>query len=233
MYREFTIIPQPVARVETRYRRIVTQLPVPESLPLLQKLNDFEPRSMRGQPPIVWDRAEGFLVSDSWGNRWIDWSSGVLIANAGHGRKEIADAIARQAGQLLTSYVFPNRPRAELVETLANLLPDPLKKVALFSTGSEAVECAIKLCRTYGVRTGGRKKHVIVTFDKAFHGRTLGAQQAGGIPGLKEWIVNFDPGFVQVPFPDGWRTRDSSFEAFERALAEFGVDAQNVAGVML
>jgi 4-aminobutyrate aminotransferase/(S)-3-amino-2-methylpropionate transaminase len=233
MYREFTIIPQSVARVETRYRRIVTQLPVPESLPLLQKLNDFEPRSMRGQPPIVWDRAEGFLVSDSWGNRWIDWSSGVLIANAGHGRKEIADAIARQAGQLLTSYVFPNQPRAELVETLSNLLPEPLKKVALFSTGSEAVECAIKLCRTYGVRTGGRKKHVIVTFDKAFHGRTLGAQQAGGIPGLKEWIVNFDPGFVQVPFPDGWRTRDNSFEAFERSLAELGVDAQNVAGVML
>ena len=201
---------------------------------MLQKLQDFEPRSMRGQPPIVWDRAEGFQVSDPWGNRWIDWSSGVLIANAGHGRKEISDAIARQAeSHLLTSYVFPNQPRADLVELLAGLLPDPLKKVALFSTGSEAVECAIKLCRTYGVRTGGRGKHVIVTYDKAFHGRTLGAQQAGGIPGLKEWIVNFDSGFVQVPFPDGWRTRDNSFDAFERALADLGVEPQTVAGIML
>ena len=47
---------------------------------------------MRGQPPVVWDRAEGFQVHDAWGNRWIDWSSGVLIANAGHGRREIAEA---------------------------------------------------------------------------------------------------------------------------------------------
>lgn len=234
MAREFTLVPQAVREVETRFRRIATPLPVPESLPILEKLYQYEPRSMRGQPPIVWHRAEGFQVEDAWGNRWIDWSSGVLIANAGHGRKEIAQAIARQAeSQLLTSYAFPNRPRAELVEALAGLLPQPLQKIALFSTGSEAVECAIKLCRTYGVRSGGRSKHVIVTFDKAFHGRTLGAQQAGGIPTLKEWIVNPDPGFVQAPFPDGWRTRDNSFEAFERALAENRVEPQTVAGVML
>src|SRR5579883_1313011 len=179
MAREFTLVPQAVPRVETRFRRIVTQLPVPESIPLLESLYQYEPRSMRGQPPIVWDRAEGFQVWDAWGNQWIDWSSGVLVTNAGHGRKEIADAIVKQAqSHLLTSYIFPNQPRARFVEALNSILPEPLKKIALFSTGSEAVECAIKLCRTYGVRTGGRKKHVIVTFDKAFHGRTLGAQQA-------------------------------------------------------
>jgi len=83
------------------------------------------------------------------------------------------------------------------------------------------------------VKTGGRSKHVIVTFENAFHGRTLGAQQAGGIPSLKEWIVNLDPGFVQVPFPDGFRTPDTSFESFERALREKGIEPQNVAGVML
>src|SRR5438128_1125362 len=119
MAREFTLIPQDVARVDTRYRRIITKLPVPESLAILEK-------------------------------------------------------------------------------------------VFLFSVGSEAVECAIKLCRTYGVKSGGRSKHVIVSFDKAFHGRTMGSQQAGGIPELKTWIVNLDPGFVQVPFPDGFRTRDIS-----------------------
>jgi len=189
---------------------------------------------MRGQPPVVWDRAEGFQVFDAWGNRWIDWSSGVLIANAGHGRREIADAIARQAqAHLLTSFNFANEPRARLVERLVELLPEPLKKVFLFSVGSEAIECAIKLCRTWGVKTGGRAKHVIVSFEKAFHGRTLGAQQAGGIPELKTWIVNLDPGFAQVPFPDGFRTRDISFEGFERALSERGVEPATVAGVML
>jgi 4-aminobutyrate aminotransferase/(S)-3-amino-2-methylpropionate transaminase len=234
MAREFTLVPRPVKQIMTSHRRIVTQLPVPESLPILEKLYNFEPRAMRGQPPVIWHRAEGFQVYDAWGNQWIDWSSGVLIANAGHGRKEIADAIAAQAhAHLLTSFSFANEPRAQLVERLVSILPEPLKKIFLYSIGSEAVECAIKMARTYGVKTGGRSKHVIVSFEKAFHGRTLGAQQAGGIPELKEWIINLDPGFVQVPFPDGFRTADTSFEGFERALRERGVEPQNVAGVIL
>jgi len=189
---------------------------------------------MRGQPPVVWDHAEGFQVYDAWGNRWIDWSSGVLIANAGHGRREIADAIALQAcSHMLMSFSFANQPRARLVEKLVAILPEPLKKVFLFSVGSEAIECAIKLCRTWGVKNGGRSKHVIVTYANGFHGRTLGAQQAGGIPELKNWIVNLDPGFVQVPFPDGFRTPNTSFETFEGSLREQGIEPQNVAGVML
>lgn len=234
MAKEYDLTPKSVPRVETPYRRIVTALPVPESLPILEKLVRYEPVAMRGQPPIVWDRAEGFQVWDAYGNCWIDWSSGVLITNAGHGRAAIAEAVARQAAKkLLTSYCFPNEIRAQLVERLAAALPEPLKKVFLLTTGSEAVECAIKLCRTYGVKHGGRAKHIIVSYDKAFHGRTLGAQQAGGIPALKEWIVNLDPGFVQVPFPDGFWNEDTSFEAFERHLDELGVEPQNVAGVIL
>ena len=234
MAREFTLVPQAVPRVETRYRRIVTDIPAPDSLPILEQLQRYEPIAMRGQPPVVWDRAEGFLVSDAWGNRWIDWSSGVLITNAGHGRQEVVDAIVRQAqSHLLTNYCFPSRIRAALVEKLASILPEPLQKVFLLTTGSETVECAVKLCRSYGVKVGGRSKNVIVSYDKAFHGRTLAAQQAGGIPSLKEWIVNMDPGFVQIPFPDGYRTPDVSFELFERSLAERGIEPQTVAGVML
>lgn len=224
----------PLPRIETQHRRIVTDIPVPASLPLLDTLREFEPRAMQGQPPVVWERAEGFQVWDPYGNCWIDWSSGVLITNAGHGRREIADAIVRQAQSgLLTNYCFPSAIRAELVEKLASLFPEPLKKVFLLTTGSETVECALKLCRTHGVQVGGRRKSVLVSYEKAFHGRTLGAQQAGGIPALKEWITNLDPGFVQVPFPDGYRTEDVSFALFERALAAAGVEPEDVAGVML
>ena len=234
MAREYSLTPRSVPRVETKYRRIVTDLPSPQSVATLEKLQTFEPIAMRGQPPIVWDRAEGFQVYDAAGNCWIDWSSGVLITNAGHGRQEIVDAIVRQAqSKLLTNYCFPSEIRAQLVEKLASLFPEPLKKVFLLTTGSETVECAIKLCRSHGVKVGGRAKHVIVSFDKAFHGRTLGSQQVGGIPSLKEWIVNPDPGFVQVPFPDGFRTPDTSFDFFLKSLAECGVDAQNVAGVIM
>ncbi|MCI0348449.1 MAG: aminotransferase class III-fold pyridoxal phosphate-dependent enzyme, partial [Acidobacteriales bacterium] len=133
MAREFTLIPQIVDKIQTPHRRIVTALPVPESIPVLEKLHRCEPRAMRGQPPVVWHRAEGYRVFDAWGNQWIDWSSGVLIANAGHGRKEIADAIATQAqSHLLTSFSFANEPRALLAEKLISILPDPLKKVFLW-----------------------------------------------------------------------------------------------------
>ena len=234
MAHEYSLIPKKVPRVETPFRRIVTDLPVPQSLPILERLHACEPIAMRGQPPIVWHRAEGFQVYDAWGNRWIDWSSGVLIANAGHGRQEIVDAIVAQASaHLLTSYCFPTEIRARLVEKLVSILPDPLKKVFLLTTGSEAVETAIKLCRTHGVKSGGRTKNVIVSFDQAFHGRTLGAQQAGGIPPLKDWIVNLDPGFIQVPFPDGYRTPDTSFDLFTHTLRENSIDPSNVAGVIL
>lgn len=234
MSRQFDLTPRPVPRVETALRRIVTSLPAPESLPILETLHRHEPVSMQGQPPVVWDRAEGFQVFDAWGNRWIDWSSGVLVANAGHGRREMIDAITAQAAHgLLHNYCFPSAIRAQLVEKLASLLPLSLDRVFLLTTGSETVECAIKLCRTHGVKMGGRGKHVIVSFDKAFHGRTLGSQLAGGIPALKEWIVNPDRGFAQAPFPDGFRTPDVSFDFFLKSLTELGVNAPSVCGVIL
>src|SRR3954453_21377624 len=146
MGKEFSIVPRDVARVETKYRRIATQLPHPDSVPTLEKLRKFEPQSMRGQPPLVWERAEDIFVFDKYGNRWLDWSSGVLVTNAGHGVPEIRQAIIDQVNSgLLHSYVFPNEERAELVERLAEVAPEGLKKVFLLTTGSEATECAIKL----------------------------------------------------------------------------------------
>ena len=234
MARSYDLIPRAVPRVETALRRIVTDFPVPESIPILEQLAAFEPAAMQGQPPVVWDSALNTTVKDKWGNQWIDWSSGVLITNAGHGRPEIVDAIVKQAQHgLLTNYCFPNEVRANFVKRLSDLMPEPHKKVFLLTVGSETVECAIKLSRAHGVKVGGPSKNVIVSYEKAFHGRTLGSQQAGGIPVLKEWIVNLDPGFVQVPFPDGFRTEDTSFEFFEKCLADKGVTPAEVAGVLM
>ena len=230
---KYTLQPQQVAQVHTRYRTIRTPLPVPESLPVLEELSQAEPRSMAGQPPIVWHRAEGFQVEDRWGNRWIDWSSGVLVTNVGHGHPKIRAAIAELAERpLLAAYVFPHEARAKLARKLVELSPPGLDKVFLLSTGSEATENAIKLARTWGVQRHGQEKHVIVSFQNAFHGRTLGAQLAGGMPKLKEWIVRTDAGFVQVPFPDGYKNEDVRFELFEESLHAQGVTAGQVAGVI-
>ncbi|HGY55338.1 MAG TPA: aspartate aminotransferase family protein [Caldithrix abyssi] len=229
----YTIQPVKVPQVDTKYRKIRTALPVPESIPIIEQLRKYEPQSMQGQPPLIWDRAEGFQVFDKWGNMWLDWSSGVLITNAGHAHPKIIRALQSQLNQkLISSYVFYHEKRAELVKLLAEKAPQGLDKVFLLTTGSEATENAIKLARTYGIKKGGKEKHIIVSFHNAFHGRTLGAQLAGGIPALKEWIVNVDHGFVQVPFPDGFFQEDTSFDVFLRTLDSLGVEAKNVAGVI-
>ncbi len=233
MGHEFDITPRDVPRVETKYRRIVTALPHPDSLPVLEMLRRCEPVSMRGQPPLVWDRAEDIFVHDKYGNRWLDWSSGVLVANAGHAAPEIRRAIIEQVTSgLLHNYVFPSEERAELAEYILSLAPAGLNKVFFLTTGSEAVECAIKLARAHGLKSGGPRKIGIVGAERGFHGRTLGAQQAGGIPGLKEWIINEDPAIVQVPFPDGYWTENTSFDLFLETLARKGVAPDAVAGVI-
>jgi len=229
----FDWTPRSVPSVETKYRRITGDIPPPESVPLLRQLRLHEPRSMGGQPPVFWDRAEGLQVFDRWGNCWLDWSSGVLVANTGHAHPKIRQAILDQVNHgLLHNYCFPSEIRLRLVDALARVAPPPLQKVFLLTTGSEACECAIKLARTWGQTIGGARKIGIVTFHNAFHGRTLGVQMAGGIPTLKQWIVNLDKDMVQVPFPDGFRCPDTRFELFLESLAQQGVTPDRVAGVM-
>ncbi|MHA1732615.1 MAG: aspartate aminotransferase family protein [Promethearchaeota archaeon] len=229
----YSLEPRDIPAVETPNRRIRTQIPVPESIPVLRRLREVEPVSMRGQPPVVWDRAEGFSVFDRWGNRWIDFSSGVLVANAGHGREAVRRAIISQTTHgLLHNYCFASEVRLECCEKVLSVSPSYLDKVFLLTTGSEATECALKLARTHGHARGGRAKNVVVSFEGAFHGRTMGAQMMGGIPKLKEWIVHHDPDLVQVPFPDGYYNEDLSFESFERALASHGVAPERVCAVI-
>jgi len=233
MAKEFSLEVTEVAPVATKHRQVSGFVPDSGTVESIKQLRTVEPRSMRGQAPIIWDRAEGVQVYDKKGNMWLDFSSGVLVTNAGHGHQRIVEAIIAQVSQpLLTSYCFPNRARIELTKKIASLAPEGLKEVFLLSTGSEATECALKLMRTFGRRKGGDQKSVIVSFENAFHGRTLGAQQLGGIAAGKAWIKNLDPEIVQAPFPDGFRCEDISFSLFEKTLAARNIAPQNVAGVI-
>ena len=231
---KYNLTPVEVAKVSTKYRQIQTKLPVPESLSVFQSLSESEPVSMMGQPPVVWDRAEGFQVYDKWGNKWLDWSSGVLITNAGHGRKEIADALRKIIDHgLLSTYVFVHEKRAELTKMLQKISPDPSNYlVFLLSSGSEATENCIKLAKTYAIEKYGPKKKYFVSFNNAFHGRTLGSQLAGGMAKLKTWIVDEGSTFIQVPFPDGYKNENTSFDLFLESLKEQGITPSEIAGVM-
>jgi 4-aminobutyrate aminotransferase/(S)-3-amino-2-methylpropionate transaminase len=233
MAKEFPLVSSEVKPVSTKFRKLQGPIPNYETIKQIEELREAEPLSMRGQPPVIWDRAEGVNVYDAYGNMWLDFSSGVLVTNAGHGSKKIVDAIISQASKpLLTTYCFPNQPRLKLVQKLVWLAPEHLNKVFLLSTGAETTECALKLMRTYGRKMSTDDKSIIVSFENAFHGRTLGAQQMGGMGSGKAWIKNLDPEIVQVPFPDGFRCEDTSFELFEKTLAGLGVEPDNVAGVI-
>lgn len=225
-------LPEPI---ETANRRILTPIPHPDDREIVDTLRRCEPQSMSGQPLVVWDRAEGVHIFDRHGNQWLDFSSGVLVTNAGHGRPEAAEALTEVVQRPLHhSYCFPNAERAALVEYLVDRCsPDYLDKVFLLTTGSEAVECAIKIARAHAHKRGGSEKDVIVTFSGDFHGRTLGSQMAGGIPALKDWIVHHDPCMVNAPIPDGFRGEDTSFDGFLSALSDAGIRPEQVAGVCL
>jgi len=225
-------LPQPVA---TANRRIKTPIPHPDDREVIETLRRCEPRSMGGQPLVLWDRAQGMHVYDRHGNQWLDFSSAVLVTNAGHGQPAAVEAIVETAQRPLHhSYCFPNAERAALAAYIVDhCAPKYLNKVFLLTTGSEAIECALKIARAHAHKTGGPSKDVIVTFKESFHGRTLGSQMAGGIPALKDWIVSHDPGMVNVPTPDGFRGKDTSFAGFLGALAEKGIDPKRVAAVQL
>ena len=229
----YNVVPKPVKKVHTPYRKIVTQWPVPESVEIIERLRKYEPVSMSGQPLVIWDRAEGCQVYDRYGNMWLDWSSGVLVTNAGHGPEEVKAAIIEQVQHgLLHNYCFPSELRARLAQKLVEITPAGLDKAFILTTGSESTENAIKLARTYGQKVGGPQKIGLVTFEGAFHGRTLGAQMAGGIPEAKQWIGAMPPGFYNVPFPDGFRCEDTSFDLFLKTLDELGVSGNEVCAVM-
>ncbi|NCB03653.1 MAG: aspartate aminotransferase family protein, partial [Spirochaetia bacterium] len=230
---KYSLIPQEVEKVLTKFRTIKTQIPSPSSVPLLQEMLEYEPISMQGQPPIIIDRAEGFQVYDESENMWLDFSSGVLINNIGHGDSHITKALTEVINKpLLSTYVFPHRARITLSKMLCETVKFPNYKVFLLSTGSEATENCIKLAKTYGLKKYGSHKKYFISFDNAFHGRTLGAQLAGGMAKGKTWIGELDPTFVQVPFPDGYRTEDLSFDLFLKTLEKKGIKGEDVCGVM-
>lgn len=230
----YSMEPRDVPAVETKYRKICTQIPVPESIPLINRLRAVEARSLHWQAPIFWDKAKGVNVFDRFGNKWLDMSSGIVVASVGHGRKEVIDAVIEQAtSELLYNFTFPSEVRLRLLEKLVEITPPYLQKGFLMSAGTEAMENALKLARKHAHVVSGPKKNVIVSFDLAFHGRTLGAQLMGGLPSLKDWILHPDPDIIQVPHPNGFYNEDTSFDLFEKTLEEKGVDGKNVAGVVL
>jgi adenosylmethionine-8-amino-7-oxononanoate aminotransferase len=150
-------------------------------------------------PVIV--RGEGCYVYDEHGKRYLDGLSALFCVNAGHGRTEIGDAMAKQAGELgfYTNWSYAHPRAIELAAKIAELAPGDLNRVFFTSGGSEAVESAWKLVRNYHRMNGEGQRTKLVAREIAYHGTSLGALAATGIPGLRSQFEPLTPGGVHAP----------------------------------
>ena len=150
-------------------------------------------------PIIV--RGEGCYVWDEHGNRYLDGLSALFCVNSGHGRAELGDAMAAQVRELdfITVWSYAHPRAIELASRIASLAPGDLNHVFFTNSGSEAVESAIKLARAYHRARGNGQKSKLVAREIAYHGTTLGALAATGIPALRTPFEPLVPGGYQVP----------------------------------
>lgn len=159
-----------------------------------------------GHVPII-VRGEGPYIFDDQGRRYFDGLAGLFVVQVGHGRRELAEAMARQAQELeffpLWSYAHPKA--IELAERLASYAPGDLNRVFFTTGGGEAVESAWKLAKQYFKLTGKPTKHKVISRSVAYHGTPQGALSITGIPPAKIPFEPLVPGGVKVPNTNFYR----------------------------
>lgn len=212
---QFSQTPVDVRSVATKYRNIKTAIPTPETLKILLDLEKYESRSMHGQLPVVWDKAEDFQVFDPSGNCWIDFTSTIFLANSGHANPRIINSLQKILDQrLLHTYTFPSQVRAMFLKKLIEITPPQFEKAFLLSAGTEATECTVKLMRMHG-QTIKPTKLGIISFEGAMHGRTMGAEMLKGDPFKSAWIGYKDPNMYHLPFPYPWIAEDTQNKQYD------------------
>jgi adenosylmethionine-8-amino-7-oxononanoate aminotransferase len=160
---------------------------------------------------LLIDRAEGVWVWTERGKKLMDAFAGLAVVNVGHGRREIAEAIAEQTVRLAyypTTRQFSNRPAAELAAKLATLTPGDLTYTLFAVSGSEANERSMQIARHYWLAKGQSGKHKVISFEGGYHGATTGTFAVCGLPHLvKAYEPLHVPGFVKVTAPYPFRDR--------------------------
>ncbi|MEH6742387.1 aspartate aminotransferase family protein [Hyphomonas sp.] len=162
-------------------------------------------------PEQVFEKGEGVCLFTEDGTRYLDFIAGIAVNALGHAHPAMVEALQEQAGKLWhTSNMFRVRGAEELSDKICrDTFAD---RVFFTNSGTEAVECAIKSARKYHWANGNEARIDIITFTGAFHGRSLGAINAGGNPKYLEGFGPKLPGFVHLEWGD--------MDAVEKAAAE-------------
>lgn len=214
-------------------RKIVTELPGPVSRSLQERRQNAVSSAVANGFPIYIDRAQGAILVDVDGNHILDLGSGIAVTGIGHAVPELVDAVSRQVAAFTHTCfgVTPYESYVEVCEELAALTPGTHeKRSALFNSGAEAVENAVKIAR----HATGRS--AVIVFDHAYHGRTnlTMALTAKNMP-YKDGFGPFAPEVYRVPMSYPFMDGRSGAEAAALAVAEIEsqVGAQNVAALLI
>jgi taurine--2-oxoglutarate transaminase len=193
----------------------------------------FSWSKQKGIAPIAVKYGEGVYLYDYDGKRYIDFSSGLMNVNIGHGNQRVTDAVMKQMQEV--SYVTPScvtKVRGELGKKVASLAPKGLNRTLFTIGGAEAIDNAVKLARMY---TG---RHKILARYQAYHGATYGAMSAGGDPRKLASDAQQAPNFVHFDIPIAYRWEygeenllKDAVANLERVIAFEG--PQNIAAILL
>ena len=175
---------------------------------------------------LVIDRGEGVWIWTEQGKKLLDGFAGLAVVNVGHGRREIAEAIAEQTVRLAyypTTRQFSNRPAADLAAKLASLTPGDLNYTMFAVSGSEANERSMQIARQYWLAAGKTGKHEVISLQGGYHGATMGTFAVCGLPHLAQPYQPLEvPGFAKVAPPHPFRDlgRGTEAELIARRIGE-------------
>ncbi len=192
--------------------------PGPRSRELQARRQEFVARGVSAALNVFADKAEGAIIEDVDGNRFIDFAGGIGVMNVGHSRPEVIRAISEQAAKLTHTCftVMMYEPYVALAERLCKLLPGTAPKKALFlNSGAEAVENAVKIAR---YATG---RPAIIVFDNAYHGRTLLTMtMTAKVKPYKYGFGPYAPEVYRAPFPYPYRMNMTPEDASKYCIQE-------------
>jgi 4-aminobutyrate aminotransferase len=194
---------------------IKTALPGPNAKRVLEADKTYISPSYTRSYPLVAKRGHGVVIEDVDGNEFFDFSAGIAVVSTGHCHPEVVAAIQKQAAQLIhmsgTDFYYENMP--SLAERLTRIAPMPgPHKFYYGNSGTEAVECALKLARYH------TKRQHIIAFYGAFHGRTMGALSlTASKPQQRRRFAPLVPGVTHIPYPNLYR-RPNGTDAKQYAI---------------
>ena len=186
--------------------------------------------------PKVWVEGRGATVTDADGRQYLDGLAGLWNVNVGHGRRELADAAMAQMSKLAYCSAYAgstNFPAIELAERLSEVTYPSINTFYFTSGGAEATDSSIKTARFYWKAIGKPDKTKIISRRRGYHGLTLAAMSATGIPAFWPMFEPRVPGFVHIDAPDPYRFVSddpavtigvAAANQLERAILDEGAD---------